>query len=295
MAEQVQAELLVVFDYAWIKGLNGNRRSPDILVKLFMAWPTKDQSNSSWNPVSSSCKRSSPRLFCGRNAVGIKVALRKPQDDHSPTTTTNETMIGNLCFLMTLQPQLKCGVQTAKGSPSNAPPERGREHCLQHHGTKRVTPSGGAQNRAQNIPPQNITTKQFNVDRVGVKVREPVRGVNGYGAGHMRWRLGIFLGRQSCFPRLCRNKEAGNNVKEELQPNSNIVESRRRPCSLSFNTWVKMETDDQRVHNNLDIIELPSVISLHTDVNQEKPGQPANSGRISGIMDPKRRVQRMIA
>lgn len=182
-----------------------------------MAWPSKQTNSSSWNPLALSGKRPPWLKFHTRNnAVGIKVALRKPQDIKSTTTTTfsNKSVTRNLCFPMTVHPQvpskLKC---------TNALSTRGLHQS--------------------NAPPLLSTKKIHVVDRVSAK------------RAMRPWRLG-FLRRYSCFSsrtrRLCRNggKEAGGR-KEDVSGGE-----RRRPCSLSFNTWVKKETDGQRVHNNGD-------------------------------------------
>lgn len=237
VAEQVESELLAVFDYAWNKGINGTRRSRDILVKLFMAWPQKD--TSFYNLIFSG-KRTS-WLFGGRTtAVGIKVALRKPQDS-TTLKNSNKSMMTHFCFLMTLHPRapvnvhslgLRCGVVTGRGLPCNAPPLRGRKRCLQHSETNRirgVTPGAVSPN------PSVSTTKQSNVklqlESVKAKSYLPRR----------------FLGRD-CFLSTKRQpycKEA-DHVKEEKP-----VE-RKRHNSLSFNTWVKGETN-QRVHDSSDM------------------------------------------
>lgn len=221
MAEQVESELLAVFDYAWNKG-NGNgsgsgkRRSRDVLAKLFMAWPSK---KTSLRRLLFSSKRSF-WLFCGRRkAVGIKVALRKPQDTITSTNSSRSIMT-NLCFLMTMRPQagptpsldhLTCG----KGNimPYNAPPLRGRKRCsIQHYESR-----GAA-----------TTTKHITMGRQQpVKLQtEPVN-------------------LKSCSAKLLFATQT--KAKEEKP-----VETRKRHNSLSFNTWVKGDSADQRVHDSSD-------------------------------------------
>jgi hypothetical protein len=109
VAEQVESELLAVFDYAWNKG-NGNgngsgkRRSRDILAKLFMAWPLK---KTPLRNLVFSSKRF-VWLFCGRRkAVGIKVAL----DCKLPNPLCNflniishENMLIKCCMTMANRP-----------------------------------------------------------------------------------------------------------------------------------------------------------------------------------------------
>ncbi|XP_024372801.1 protein EFFECTOR OF TRANSCRIPTION 2 isoform X2 [Physcomitrium patens] len=143
VAEQVESELLAVFDYAWNKGINGTRRSRDILAKLFMAWPTNNPSLCNHSVFSG--RRG---MICfGPNAVGIKVALRKPQESNKSVMGN----MGNLCFLTTMQPQgpvntrttqggslkvPRCNVVTNNGLPCNAPSLGGHRRCPQHKGLR---------------------------------------------------------------------------------------------------------------------------------------------------------------
>lgn len=208
VAEQVESELLAVFDYAWNKGSNGSRRSRDILAKLFMAWPTNDSLLCS--PFLSNKKY----LFCGTNAVGIKVALRKPQD---ATSSKSNKSLG---YLQTGTPaqvpvrspvkvaslELRCGVITDHGTPCNTPPVKGRKRCLQHKGM-----------RVRGAPLLQATE---DVKRESVKV----------GGGSI------------CLPRFGRSRRVS------LAPTTTDSKpdepgERRRPLSLSFNTWMKMEND----------------------------------------------------
>lgn len=231
MAEQVESELLAVFDYAWNKGSNGNRRSRDILAKLFMSWPTNDPF---CKPVFSGKKF----LLCGTNAVGIKVALRKPQDTSS---NSNKSMINtNPCFCMQMQSpvpanvltpgktasmELRCGVLTDKGISCDVAPVKGRKRCLHHKGMRvRGVPAAGH-------PP--LVKYTIMDDSMGRVKRESVK----VGEGSVCLPIGL----QSFFSaktRIDRNK-----VPED-EPGE------RRPLSLSFNTWMKVESE--RVHDGLD-------------------------------------------
>jgi hypothetical protein len=229
VAEQVESELLAVFDYAWNKG-NGNgngsgkRRSRDILAKLFMAWPSK---KTSLRRLLFSSKRSF-WLFCGRRkAVGIKVALRKPQDTITSTNSSRSIMT-NLCFLMTMRPQagptpsldhLTCGAVTGKGNmPCNAPPLRGRKRYLQHYESR-----GAA-----------TTTKHITMGRQPVKLQtEPVN-------------------LKSCSAKLLFATQTKAYRKQAEGKEEKPVENRKRHNSLSFNTWVKGDSADQRVHDSSD-------------------------------------------
>jgi len=228
VAKQVESELLAVFDYAWNKGSNGNRRSRDILAKLFMSWPTND----------SFCYHlfSGKKYFlCGTNAVGIKVALRKPQD---PSAKSNK----NLGCFRTALPQvpvvsvrspvkigsleLRCGVLNDKGTPCNTP-VKGRKRCLQHKGM-RVRGAPAAVNALSQA------TEESNVKRESVKV----------GGGSVCLPSGFFERRQPKSRPVCTtNSKPACKTEYKEEP-----EERRRPLSLSFNTWMKME--NEKIHDS---------------------------------------------
>jgi hypothetical protein len=293
VAEQVESELLAVFDYAWNKGSNGNRRSRDILAKLFMAWPSND---SFCNPRVFSSKK---WLFCGTNAVGIKVALRRPQDPDSSK---------NLCYLLTAPPpqqlpvsvrapvkvaslELRCGVMTEKGVPCNAPPVRGRKRCLQHKGmrVRGVPAAGNPPLLATHAPTTGYVTKgSSSMKQESVKV------------GGASWCLPkVFPGRQSLFSTKTRTDHSKAEYKTEYktdhckeEPKTELKEleagERRRPLSLSFNTWM-----NERVHGSLDSgwmgpTENELEISLHKAMKQEQGHAAGMSASV-----PKRRVRQI--
>ncbi|KAG0620663.1 hypothetical protein M758_4G233700 [Ceratodon purpureus] len=273
VAEQVESELLAVFDYAWNKGTSGTRRSRDILAKLFMAWPSK---NTSFRSLIFSGKRS-PWLFLGRtNAVGIKVALRKPQDTTTSTFSSRNIMRCNLCFLTTVQPKrrsitmasldVRCGAATARGMPCNAPPLRGRKRCLQHYETK---PLRGLIPSSASLNPSASTTKKFNMGSMKLQ-SAPVETTCFLQRG--------FLGRELLFQTKTKTQRKEVDAREEKP-----VE-RRRHNSLSFNTWVKGETD-QRVHDSSNMKESTKGTSFQEPLLRQGSGMRSNSS--------KRRVQHL--
>lgn len=269
MAEQVESELLAVFDYAWNKGSNGNRRSRDIPAKLFMAWPSN----------SSICNPGKKYLFCGTNAVGIKVALRKPQD-----TSSNNTLYKNLktpplpvpvsvrspVKVATLE--LRCGVITEKGTPCNTPPVKGRKRCLQHKGMRvRGAPAVGNALLATEEPNADVSS----VKRESVKV-----GGGSICLPRSLFRRKSFVTTKPITGLTLNNKtDCTPESKPESKPECKTegkelrFEPGERPrlLSLSFNTWIKME--NERVHDSQ---ESPWTagevafgdISLHKDCKQ---------------------------
>ncbi|KAG0631666.1 hypothetical protein M758_1G270800 [Ceratodon purpureus] len=313
VAEQVESELLAVFDYAWNKGSNGNRRSRDILAKLFMAWPTND---AFCNPGRFSGKK---WLFCGTNAVGIKVALRKPQDIAPPKVSKK------LCHLLTAPPpklpvavrtpvkvaslELRCGVMTDKGLPCNAPPVRGRKRCLLHKGMRvRGVLTAGH--------PPLLVSHESSIDRINTSSvkRESVKV-----GGGSRCLPKVLMGRQSFFQTKTKTDQSTADYKTDckidqyktvcnidqyktdckidhckIEPKTECKEEsevRRRPLSLSFNTWMKME--NERFHDSLDPAWSDSAeneleLSFHMAIKQEQ-------GHASGMSEiiSKRRVRQI--
>lgn len=260
----MESELLAVFDYAWNKGGNGNRRSRDILVKLFMAWPTN---NSLCNPLFSGKKY----LFCGTNAVGIKVALRKPQDTSSKSknsgyfkTTPPQVPVNVRSPVKVASLELRCGVLTDYGTPCNNPPVKGRKRCLQHKGMRvRGVPAAGN--------PPLLATQESNSDVSSVK-RESVK----VGEGSICLPRGFLGRRQSFFPTKSSKADSKPGCKTECNEEPG---ERRRPLSLSFNTWMKME--NERIHDSQESTEKAySDISFHKVIKQ-----------VSTI--PKQRVRQM--
>ena len=253
-----------MFDYAWNKGINGTRRSRDIVAKLFMAWPTKG-TKSFYNLVFSPGKRKVLWLFRSRpKAVGIRVALRKPQDT-TISTNSNRSLMRNLCFLMKIQPKgsirvasldLRCGVVTSEGIPCKAPPLRGGKRCLQHQEIQRlrgVTPALASPHHS----------KQISMGSMKLQT-EPVET--------RRCLPGGFLASEFFLPTNTRTSCKVPAAAKEEKP----VE-RRRYNSLSFNTWVKGDTD-QRIHDSSDMIELANETLFQKPAMQQEKGQ-AVSGR----------------
>jgi len=231
VAKQVESELLAVFDYAWNKGSNGNRRSRDILAKLFMVWPRND---AFCNPLFSGKKY----IFCGTNAVGIKVALRKPLD--APSKSNNNKNLGYFVTPPLQVPvrlaslELRCGALTGQGTPCNSPPVKGRKRCLQHKGMRvRGAPAPTA---AAGNAPLLPASEEFNVKRESVKVG----------------------GASVCLPRGFLGRRSRPKSRPVCSPDSKPVckteckeepEVGRRQPSLSFNTWMKME-NERGVHDS---------------------------------------------
>ena len=295
VAEQVESELLAVFDYAWNKGSNGNRRSRDILAKLLMAWPTND---SFCNP---NRFRGKKWLFCGTNTVGIKVALRKPQD------TSSSKLNRNLCDLLTVPPpqlavtvrtpmkvaslELRCGVITGKGVPCNAPPVKGRKRCLQHKGMRVRGVSAAGK------PPLPATHEQTSDHiNMGSMKRESVK----VGGGSI-CLPNVFLGRQPFLSSKTSSNHSTTDYKTDhseialckTQPKTECKGEpgeRRRPLSLSFNTWMKKETE--RIHDSLDPTWSGSTENeFHSSFHKAIKEELGHASEVSAIISRRRARQ----
>ena len=242
MAQKVEGDLLSVFDYAWNKGGNGARRSSDILAKLIKDWPAADRTRSS---------SSGTRLMLfGTKRVGITVEAWKPED-HSNFSRSEKSKVGNFWYFLKKQPHevlaatvqsaqqsagfttleftgVRCGVLTEKGVPCNALPVKGRKRCLVHKGMRvRGTP-------ATLLPVTSQITagalKQTDTRREVIKVSDE---------GAVCLPRGLPFGRSF----LLNSKKDG---KAEMVENG----EGKRPKSLSFNSWVKLDSEGRlRVHN----------------------------------------------
>lgn len=247
MAQKVEGDLLSVFDYAWNKGGNGARRSPDILAKLIKDWPAADRTNL--------CTRSSSSgkrlMLFGTKRVGITVEAWRPED-HSNFSRSEKSKVGNFWYFLKKQPHevlaatvqsarqsaefttleftgVRCGVLTEKGVPCNALPVKGRKRCLVHKGMRvRGTP-------ATLLPvTSQITAGALNE----IDTRREVVKVSDQGA--------------VCLPRgLLFGRTFSLNTKKDGK--AEMVENGegKRPKSLSFNSWVKLDSEGRtRVHNS---------------------------------------------
>lgn len=247
MAQKVEGDLLSVFDYAWNKGSNGARRSPDILAKLIRDWPGADGTN-----LCTRTSSPSPRLMLfGTKRVGITVEAWRPED-HSDFSRSEKSKVGNFWYFLKKQPHevlaatvqsaqqsagfttleftgVRCGVLTEKGVPCNALPVKGRKRCLVHKGMRvRGTP-------ATLLPVTSQITagalNKIDTRREVVKVSDQ---------------------RAVCLPRgLLFGRTFSLNSKKDGK--AEMVENGegKRPKSLSFNTWVKVGSEGKtRVHSN---------------------------------------------
>lgn len=213
-AQQVERDLLCAFDYAWNTRGNGARRSHDILAKLFKDWPAADGSTRS----SPSSKR---WMLLGTKRVGVTVEAWRP----SNFSGSEKPNIGNFWYFLKKQPHEVLAAQQSAGFTT-----------LEFTGVRcGVFNENGVPCNA--LP---VKGRKRCLIHKGMRVRLPVS--NQITAGALNK---INTSRDDdqgavCLPRLLFGSFSLNSKKEG-----------ERPKSLSFNSWVKSDSEGRiQMHNN---------------------------------------------
>ncbi|KAK1413866.1 hypothetical protein QVD17_29602 [Tagetes erecta] len=142
-AEKTESQLLRTFDYAWNRGMNGERRPNDIHKKLnntvvhhrrvlsvfkkILDFPTKEvglRINRCDSPVS----ENGSSFYTKQNASNTLVRILK-------FGRTRPTLVSNDCNMNNDNVGI-CGVSLGHGSICIRPPVKGRKRCVDHKGMK---------------------------------------------------------------------------------------------------------------------------------------------------------------
>ncbi|KAG6544050.1 hypothetical protein Mapa_014573 [Marchantia paleacea] len=136
MAENVESELLHVFDYPWNRGLNGARRPDDILARLELMQYHLEQSLCLGRFLGAG--REKWKLF--HRKVGIKVPVKRPSEEGSSGGSRfsifRASSKDGLPDASSNSADTLCGVLLANGSKCSKSPVKGRRRCSEHKGLR---------------------------------------------------------------------------------------------------------------------------------------------------------------
>lgn len=151
VAEKAEGDLIEVFDYAWKRGGNFRKRSPDILSKIVMGGAL-GSNDSTYGCLGD--RSAKTWFFFQRARAGVHIPARKPTpkeegNNNRPTgSRTDRSRVSDFFTLFRSSPQLKspksceftkldipldrCGAPLESGSPCHALPVKGGKRCLLH-------------------------------------------------------------------------------------------------------------------------------------------------------------------
>lgn len=224
VAERIESQLLLVFDYAWNRG-NVRQRSPDILAKIVMGGAPGNRESSPCCFGNGSSRRR--WFFFRRKRPGIWIPARRPEGIYGHRTIRVGDGFMRLGgrkgaktseFTMLDIPVERCGAILDSGLPCSALPVKGRKRCLMHKNAKR---------RSQRKPIRVAHTVQSTPPQQSFSFQTRTLNFNPISTSTTAREARMF---ESCFPFLAPSRPK--------LPVSVAQESKRRG-SISFSTWLR--------------------------------------------------------